>query len=245
MLMRRINGDSSKSGRSLSFNRQSNRNSYFPYEWFQDVSQLNETCLPEPDAFYSTVKAANTLGNDPDEIAQTYQGLQDLWREKSFRTMRDFLIYYSTCDTVPFVQAVEAMQAYYWEERGIDLFHDGISVPGLARKLLFKSARGTPFALFSPRDRDLFETYRANLFGGLSVIFHRWVEAGVTPVGPQTNAEMCDSVIGMDANGLYGWALRSKLPTGPHLRWKPTDEQFQSLFIPQIYVGLLLVGLGS
>ena len=45
---------------------------YNCFEWLQDVSQLNEWCLPDPEAFFSTVKWGNTLGNEPIEIAQTY-----------------------------------------------------------------------------------------------------------------------------------------------------------------------------
>ena len=40
------------------------RKSYFPYEYFTDVSVLKETCLPPPSAFFSTLKQKNVLESD-------------------------------------------------------------------------------------------------------------------------------------------------------------------------------------
>ena len=49
---------------------------------------------------------------------------------------------------LPFLEAVEKMSAF-WQERKIDMFKDGISVPGLTLKYLFSFLdEQTYFSLF-------------------------------------------------------------------------------------------------
>ena len=49
------------------------------------------------------------------------------------QTFEDFLVWYNNLDVVPFLEAVEKM-SQFWQERKIDMFKDGISVPGLTLK---------------------------------------------------------------------------------------------------------------
>ena len=176
-----------------------------------------------PEAFFSSLRNCNTLGHGAAEIQRNYDGLKAMWIERGWRTMRDMLIHYSSQDVLPFLSAFQQMQTYYRDHKAIDLFRDGISVPGLARRLLFRCARSFPFALFSAQDEDLFQLYRRQLVGGPSVIYHRLAEAHKTPVEPDSDAEMCSSVCGYDVNGLYSFCLRSRMPVGLHIRWKPID----------------------
>ena len=112
------------------------KKSHWPYEYFHDISQLNETQLPPKDAFYSNLKRKNTLENDtrveyerliavdgkshtdainvlhlddipPSTIDKTYNELQDIWRKNGMTTLRDFLRYYSELDVGPMVKAIE------------------------------------------------------------------------------------------------------------------------------------------
>ena len=55
-------------------------------------------------------------------------------------TFRDFLVWYNNLDVGPFVTAVENLQRYFFK-RNIDIFKISISVPGLARHMLFESGR--------------------------------------------------------------------------------------------------------
>jgi hypothetical protein len=63
-------------------------------------------------------------------------------------TFKDFLEWYN-------------LQKFYFE-RNIDLFKTSISVPGLARKMLFDTGRqaGAAFALFDEANSDLYFTIR-------------------------------------------------------------------------------------
>lgn len=84
-------------------------------------------------------------------------------------TFKDFLIWYNNLDVAPFVTAVERLQKFYFE-KGIDVFKTAMSVPGIARQLLFKSARdlGAEFALVDERNSDLHHTMKDNIVGGKS-----------------------------------------------------------------------------
>ena len=82
------------------------------------------------------------------------------------KTMRDYLVCYNNLDVKPFVEAVEKMAQTY-KDKGVDLFKDGISVPGLTLKYLFNISPDANFALFGNHDSDPYETYRNNLVGGL------------------------------------------------------------------------------
>ena len=63
-------------------------------------------------------------------------------------TFKDFLVWYNNLDVVPFLEAVEKM-SQFWQERTIDMFKDGISVPGLTLKYLFSYlSPQTYFSLF-------------------------------------------------------------------------------------------------
>ena len=63
---------------------------YFPSEWFDDEEKLDWTHLPPPDAFYSSLKVQNTLGETESDITKNYAFLQKVWKEENMRTFQDF-----------------------------------------------------------------------------------------------------------------------------------------------------------
>ncbi|KAJ8031107.1 hypothetical protein HOLleu_27721 [Holothuria leucospilota] len=180
---------------------------FFPYEWI-NFNNLANTSLPPYEAFYSDLKKSNIT---PDEYAYC----QKVWRQENMQTMKDFLTWYNNRDVVPFLEALDKMAQFYRDKR-IDVFKDGISVPGLTMKYLFQKAEGEPFALFHRSDQDLYYTFRANLVGGPSIIFHRYQEKGKTKIRNTDN--VCQKIVGFDANALYLWAIMQNMPTGPYLR---------------------------
>ena len=120
-------------------------------------------------AFDSELK--NTTMSDED-----YAYCQDVWRTENMQTMYDFLKWYNNRDVGPFVEAIEKQMDIY-KNVGLDMFRDGISVPGLCMKLLFKRLdSATYFTLYGERDKDLYHTVKNNVVGGPSIIFHRYHE---------------------------------------------------------------------
>ena len=132
-------------------------------------------------------------------------------------TIKDFLVWYNNLDVVPFLEAVEKMSAF-WQEGKIDMFKDGISVPGLTLKYLFSFLdEQTYFSLFDNANSDLYHLIKDNNTGGPSIIFHRYHGAGKTKIREAEegqDAKLCQKIVGYDANALYLWAIMQNMPTG-------------------------------
>ena len=75
----------------------------------------------------------------------------------------------------------------FWKEQDIDMFKDGVSVPGLTMKYLFSNVPNVHFSLFNEKDKDLYYTMKDNNVGGPSIIFNRYHETDKTFI---RNAEM-------------------------------------------------------
>ena len=97
---------------------------HFPYEYMDCLTRLDDTVLPPKEAFFSQLKNEGISDED-------YVGCRVAWRENGMTTLRYFLVWYNNRDMVPFLQAIDRQFAFY-QQRGIDLFKQGISVPGLA-----------------------------------------------------------------------------------------------------------------
>ena len=69
-------------------------------------------------------------------------------------TFKDFLVWYNNLDVVPFLVAVEKM-SQFWQERTIDMFKDGVSVPGLTLKYLFSYLSPQTYFSLSSQQRPL------------------------------------------------------------------------------------------
>ena len=199
--------------------------SFFPYEWFDDVTKLEDEALPPYEAFESKLKNANVLeieftnwvkdgrrGPQPKNGVEKYRELLDIWQERQMRSFSDFLEYYVNLDTGPFVQAAEKLMDYYFK-MGVDVWKDTFSAPGVARKLLFKHAKKSNihFASFSEEDADLYHRIKKSAFGGPSIIFNRYAKVGETYI--RNNEEViCKSILGYDCNSLYLQAIGDLLP---------------------------------
>ena len=130
-------------------------------------------------------------------------------------TFNDFLIWYNNLDVGPFVIAVEKFQRFCFE-KGINVFKTAISVPGIARQLLFKTAQTNQanFALFDEYDQDLYQTVKRNIVGGPSIIFTRHHCAGKIKI---RGRKLCRAILGFDANALYLQAIGQPMPAGPFI----------------------------
>jgi len=214
---------------------------YFPYEWLDDVSKLEETSLPAYSEFYSKLKGENVLdieyqdwlsrgqvGDPPPRGTDKYLDLQWLWLEQNMETFQDYLVYYNNLDVAPFVTAIEHFQQFYIEKH-IDVFKTAISVPGIARQMLFRAAKeqAATFTLFSGDDEDLHKTVMQNIVGGPSIIFNRHHKAGETYIRGNEEKK-CKRVIGKDANALYLNSIGKPMPTGNYCRLTSNGGSFTS-----------------
>ena len=182
---------------------------HFPYEYMDDLHKLEDRALPPQAAFFSRLKNEGISNDD-------YARCQAVWRDNGMETLREYLIWYNNRDVTPFLDAI-AKQAGFYKQHSIDMFKDGISVPGLSLLHLFNDLpNDTYFVTFNRTNSDLHELVKDNIVGGPAIIFHRYHEKNVTRI--RGGSEPCRSIVGYDANALYLWALMQDMPTGWYVR---------------------------
>ena len=148
---------------------------HFPYEYMDGIGKLADRVLPPQPAFFSQLK--NEGISDAD-----YARCQAVWHDNKMTTMRDYLIWYNNRDVTPFLEAISKQFAFY-HDRGIDMFKDGISVPGLSLLYMFNNLpKDTFFTVFNRTNSDLHKLVKYNIVGGPAIIFHRYHEKGITKI---------------------------------------------------------------
>ena len=205
--------------------------SYFPYCWFDAPEKLDYGNLPPYQAFFSDLKNVNTLeeeftawekdghrGLPPENGEAKYRNLQQIWKDENMKSMKDFLIHYNNLDVKPFVSAVKNFQKFY-RQKQLDVFKISLSIPGIARKMLFKAGQesGALFQLFRKEDEDLHMTVKQNICGGPSIIFNRFHRADETGIR-RDDGKICKRILGLDANSLYLHAIGRDMPHGSYCR---------------------------
>ena len=188
---------------------------HFPYEYMDDLQKLEDRVIPPQSAFFSQLK--NEGISDAD-----YARCQAVWHDNQMKTMRDFLVWYNNRDVIPFLQAIDKQFAFY-QQHNIDMFKDGISVPGLSLLHLFNDLpNDTYFTVFNWTNRDLHKLVKDNIVGGPAIIFHRYHEKDVTKI--RGGSELCRKIVGYDANALYLWAIMQDMPTGWYTRRREENK---------------------
>jgi len=136
----------------------------FPYEWMTSSEILNVSQLPPHEYFYSTLKNGNIS-------AEEYQLCQKVWEDNNMTTMKEFLTWYNNKDVECLLEAINKMYRYY-QNQNVDIYKDGISVPGLTLKCMFQELPYY-FTLPDEKNKDLNQMYKNNVVGGQSIVFHR------------------------------------------------------------------------
>ena len=78
-----------------------------------------------------------------------------------------------------------------------------------------------PISLVNEGNRDLYSLVRANFVGGPSIVFHQYLEAGLTCLHSAEHGDagmLCHSVLGMDANTLYLYCMMRDMSMGNLVR---------------------------
>ena len=173
---------------------------FFPYEWITSTRKLSNVSLPPQSAFYSSLTGTSIS-------KEQYESCLLVWKKQEMKTFRDYLIYYNNKDVAPFVKAINEHIKFFMA-KSIDMFKDGMTLPGLTLKLLFeKVGQNTlPYVLFSEADKNVHELVRSNLVGGPIIIIHRHHKSGCTRIREReyrVASKVCRHILGVDANSLY------------------------------------------
>ena len=181
---------------------------HYPYEYMDGIGKLEDSALPPHEAFHSRLKNEGISDED-------YVRCQAVWRENGMKMMHDFLVWYNNRVVVPFLDAIDKQFAFY-KQQNIDMFKEGVSVPGLTLLYIFNELpSNTFFTVFNQTNSDLHLLVKDNIVGGPAIIFHRYHEKDITKIRGE---ETCRSIVVYYANALYLWALMQDMPTGWYTR---------------------------
>ncbi len=179
----------------------------FPYDYLTSLDVLNETSLPSQESFFNSLTNQSISDND-------YAESMRLWTVNNMKTFRDYLIFYNNNDTIGFVVAVSKLLKIY-DKENICLFKETISLPGVSMLKLFRSTDKALFTLCN--NAGIHSIIQSGIQGGISLIFCRYVEVGVTKIKSHIfkndEALPCSIIKGFDANALYLYATSLDMPT--------------------------------
>ena len=182
--------------------------SWLPYEWFDRLEKLDYPGLPDYPHWYSKMKGDFVL-----KLSE-WKASQKLFREKGMNTFKDWVRYYNNLDVAPGLEALEKMKNFY-EEKGIDIMKDAVSIPGVSLNYLLKGSIERKADLYTP-SKEAYEMLKEAVVGGPSIIFTRYHEVGKTRIRSHQIAEpkLCKNILGYDANALYLSTMLREMPCG-------------------------------
>ena len=196
------------------------RKGIFPYEYLTDLGKLNDTQLPPKKDFYSKLK-------DKHITDEEYLTCKKIWKDNNMKTLKDLLVYYNNNDTKPFIDCIAVQSKLYHDVLGLDFLKQGISIPGLTLRYLFKTLPSdTYFSLINEKKKDLHILLREQMVGGPSIVFRRYHSRNKTFIREGTN--VVKKILGYDANALYLWAM-----TRQHATEHPIRRRLETGFKPE------------
>lgn len=98
------------------------------------------------------------------------------------------------------------VQNQYYNSLQLDMSKDAISLPGLAAKHLYSTMPTNSFFTLYKANPEIYQKIRQNIRGGISLIFNRYQESGVTKIREEEfgeEARACEGVVGLDVSGMY------------------------------------------
>jgi hypothetical protein len=166
------------------------RKGVYPYDYMNTFERFKETRLPSKDDFYSRL-------NEEGIGEEDYAHAQRVWHTFHCVTMRDYHDLYLKADVLLLADIFEKFRTMSLCSYGLDPAHY-YSLPGLSWDAALKYS-GVKLDLIV--DIDMYQLVERGLRGGVSMISHRYAEASPSR-----------SLIYLDANSLYSWAMCQPLP---------------------------------
>ena len=184
------------------------RKGVYPYEYITSYDRLKEKQLPSKDKFYSRLNSSHISNED-------YDHAKSIWKHFGCRNLKDFTKLYVLSDTYQLAEAVLDLRDNIFEEFKIDLCHY-LSLPMMAKDIMLKV---TNVKMDLLTDIEMINFVKSNIRGGLSYINTRHFN-----VEKERKKRQIDtSLVYVDANNLYGAAMRFPMPKGQY-QWLTAEE---------------------
>ncbi|GFR59454.1 protein NYNRIN [Elysia marginata] len=183
------------------------RKDVYPYEYMDSWERFEETALPPKEAFHS--KLAIEQIDDSD-----YAHAQQVWKTFECRTLGDYTDFYCRTDVLLLADVFESFRKTCQKQYGLDPAHYYTN-PGLFWDALLKKT-GVVLELLT--DYDQYHFIEKGMRGGISMVPKRHAKANNPAIKGYDPEKPNSSILYLDANNLYGWAMSQPLPTGG-FRW--------------------------
>ncbi|GET55718.1 uncharacterized protein LOC110249295 [Rhizophagus irregularis DAOM 181602=DAOM 197198] len=191
----------------------------YPYEYMDDWKKFEKTSLPPKGAFYSKLNKTH-ISDKEHEYAQY------VWEKAGCKTMQDYHDIYLKTDVLLLADIFQNFREMALKKYGLDpLWY--YSTPGFAWDALFLMT-GQRLDLIT--DQDMYMMVEQGLRGGISMVSKRYARANNPGMGEGkwTADKPKSSILYLDANNLYGWAMLQYLPTG-NFHWIKEENELSNI----------------
>jgi len=181
----------------------------FPYEWLDDFNKLFTSHMPNRNDFTSKLKSNKITVEEYNQTVQTV-------KELKCQNMLDYLIFYNVMDTLILADAMENYRNEIYEIFQLDPAN-------------FVSSPATPWQCMLRQTGVVIELISD--YQMLSIV-EKGIRGGMCGLGGLNYAEIKDtdkeSILLLDANNLYGNAMRFKLPIARY-RWVWPEDHYAAM----------------
>ena len=188
------------------------RKGVYPYDYMDGFDRLSETKLPSIKDFYSML-------NDEHISLKDYTHAQNVWNHFNCETMRDYHDLYLKSDVLLLADVFENFRDLCLENYKLDPAYY-YTAPGLFYDACLKKTNINLELLTDPTMHLMIEK---GIRGGISMITHRHSIANNKYMKNYNPSKESKYIMYLDANNLYGYAMRQPLPTDG-FRWMDSPK---------------------
>ncbi|XP_057316784.1 uncharacterized protein LOC130657804 [Hydractinia symbiolongicarpus] len=195
------------------------RKGVYSYKYKDRWQRFEELELPPKESFYSKL---NMKGISDNEYAYAKKVWNCITLESDNIAMGDYHDLYLSTDVLLIAEVFETFRDVCLTNYKLDPSHF-YSAPGLAWKAALKYTGIRLELLTAP---DMLLMFEKGIRGSITQAVHRYAKANNKYMGDQYDPEVESSHLQyLDANNLYGWAMRQDLPTDG-FKWVSNTEAF-------------------
>ena len=189
------------------------RKGVYPYDYMETPEKLKETKLPPKEEFYSKL-------NDEGISDEDYSHAQRVWEAFKIKTLEDYHNLYNKLDVLLLADVFENFRNICIKNYELDPAHY-YTAPGLAWEAALKT---TDVKLGLLSDIDMFLMFEDGIRGGVSMVSNCYGKANNKYMGDSfDDTKPSKYITYLDANNLYGGAMRQPLPTHG-FKWMNKNE---------------------
>ena len=190
----------------------------FPYEWWDNISKMKYTTLPNIEDFYSRLNGCGIKEDD-------YKRAKEVWEHFNIKDMSEYHDLYLLTDTLQLADVFESFRELSLKTYGLDPVYY-YSTPNYAWDVMLRNTRKINNESHNSRFSPVNEWCFNNKLKGkplklelltdpdMFLMFEQSIRGGISQVGQKRYSKSNDEtkLMYLDANNLYGWAMSKLLP---------------------------------